>query len=323
MPATRETKSQENAAASLGARLHAAREALGLSVHKAAQDMHVSDDIIEALERNDFTHLGAPIFVRGHLRNYARLLGLPENEILEAEHAADKLSPPPLVTQTPIGGHAFAQRYAMPVFSLLIAALLLALGIVWWLYRPVPQNQTSPAVQTPGTTQQAVTQSPTATSSPLSEAVPAPHTGNLHTPGKKPLESLRQEPVPAVLKPVRRAAAAVEVPPAKRSQAHLATTHGTAATPSKLLVYAQFNLSQPSWIEVYDASGKRLYYSLAPAGDKFEVSGAAPLQVFLGNAPGVSVELNGAAFNFAPFIHSDNTAHFNLGAAAGSKAPAG
>ena len=43
---------------SLGATLRNAREARGLSVHKAAQDMHVSDDIIEALEQNDFASLG-------------------------------------------------------------------------------------------------------------------------------------------------------------------------------------------------------------------------------------------------------------------------
>ena len=93
--------------------------------------------------------------------------------------------------------------------------------------------------------------------------------------------------------------------------------------PQEQLVYAQFALSQPSWVEVYDASGKRLYYNLAPAGDKFEISGAEPLQVFLGNAPGVSVELNGAPFNLAPFIHSDNTARFHLGAAESSIGPAG
>ena len=95
---------------SLGGALRTAREARGLSVHKVAQDMHVSDDVIQALEHDDFAHLGAPIFVRGHLRNYARLLGLPEAEVLAVEHDADKLAPPPLITLQPDGGRAFGDR---------------------------------------------------------------------------------------------------------------------------------------------------------------------------------------------------------------------
>ena len=37
-----------------------------------------------ALERDDFAALGAPVFVKGHLRRYAALLGLAEDEILGA-----------------------------------------------------------------------------------------------------------------------------------------------------------------------------------------------------------------------------------------------
>ena len=78
--------------------------------------------------------------------------------------------------------------------------------------------------------------------------------------------------------------------------------------------HVRFTLSAASWIEVYDAAGKRLYYDLAPAGESVDVSGSGPLQVFLGNAPGVNIELDGAAFNLTPFVRVDNTARFKLGA---------
>ncbi|HEV2322206.1 MAG TPA: DUF4115 domain-containing protein, partial [Gammaproteobacteria bacterium] len=68
----------------------------------------------------------------------------------------------------------------------------------------------------------------------------------------------------------------------------------------------------------YDAAGKRLYYDLAPAGGSLDLSGAGPLQVFLGNAPGVSVELNGAPFDIKPYSRADNTARFKLGAPGGA-----
>jgi len=48
------------------------------------------------------------------------------------------------------------------------------------------------------------------------------------------------------------------------------------------------------------------------------------LQVFLGNAPGVSIEYNGAAFNQAPFIQpNSNTARFTLGGSPGGGKPSG
>jgi cytoskeleton protein RodZ len=78
----------------------------------------------------------------------------------------------------------------------------------------------------------------------------------------------------------------------------------------------KFTLGAASWVEVYDNNGKRLYYDLAPAGDNLELSGAGPLQVFLGNAPGVSIELEGQPFDLKPFLRSDNTARFKLGSTA-------
>ncbi len=320
MRETRETKSSNKEAESLGARLRAAREAHGLSVHKLAQDMHVSDDVIEALEADDFARLGAPIFVRGHLRNYARLLDLPENEILAAEHAADKLAPPALITQAP-GSHAFAKRYAMPAFSLLIVALLVLLGVVWWLHRPVAPPPAASTSQEASATQNVITQPPVATTMPLSAA------HGMYTTGTEKgavIPSEPRHPAPAVAAPVQKAdvnAAAQHPEPHTREPA--AATPAATLAPSSQLVYAQFELSQPSWIEVYDASGKRLYYALSPAGDKFKVSGAGPLQVYLGNAPGVSIQMNGAPFDLGPFTRTDNTARFHLGPATGNSSPSG
>jgi len=307
---------------SLGATLRNAREARGLSVHKAAQDMHVSDDIIEALEQNDFASLGAPIYVRGHLRNYARLLGLPEDEILAAEHTADKLAPPPLITQQPGGAHAFGLRFAMPVFSVIVITLLLVLGVVWWQHRPPEPSTVALAVHDTGTTQNSIVAVPASSSQQTALSESGGGSG-IGIPAEKsqerPQHALASPPSMRIkLNPATKPAAV----PAERDN-HVQTSSTTTANvlPSQLTL-AQFTLSQPSWVEVYDVSGKRLYYDLAPAGDTLNVSGAGPLQVFLGNAPGVSIEMNGAPFNLAPFTHPDNTARFRLGGTAGKSGPA-
>ncbi len=55
------------------------------------------------------------------------------------------------------------------------------------------------------------------------------------------------------------------------------------------------NLTNDSWVEVYDARGERLFYDVASAGSVQSVSGRGPLRVVLGNAAGVTVEVDGRA----------------------------
>ncbi len=59
-----------------GAALAAAREALNLSVAEVARQLKLSVSQIEALEAGAYEKLPGPVFVRGFIRNYARLLRL-------------------------------------------------------------------------------------------------------------------------------------------------------------------------------------------------------------------------------------------------------
>lgn len=76
----------------LGERLRSTRKARALTLEQVAQDLHLDEAVLLALEEERFESLGAPIFVRGHLRNYARVLGLPEDVVLRAYRAADPAS---------------------------------------------------------------------------------------------------------------------------------------------------------------------------------------------------------------------------------------
>ncbi|MGA9854708.1 MAG: RodZ domain-containing protein [Gammaproteobacteria bacterium] len=307
----------------LGAALRSAREARGLSVHKAALDMHVSDDIIEALEHEDFASLGAPIFVRGHLRNYARLLGLPEDQILAAEHTADKLTAPPLIPLQPGGAHGFGRRFAMPVFSLIVIALLLVLGVVWWQHRPSEQTEMVQAEPVVNSATKPVVTAPQATS--IHSITPgSTDVSRLEIPAEKSKQRQQRELISAPMAVLKQntGVKSTTIPAARTNHVQISSATTTGVPPT-LLTHAQFTLTQPSWVEVYDVTGKRLYYDLAPAGDTLNVSGVGPLQVFLGNAPGVSIEMNGAPFNLVPFTHPDNTARFRLGETAGNSGPAG
>jgi len=63
-----------------GERLQAARISAGYTVDDIASKMHLSNAILTSLEENDFDEITAPIFVKGYLRAYAKIVNLDEND---------------------------------------------------------------------------------------------------------------------------------------------------------------------------------------------------------------------------------------------------
>lgn len=88
----------------VGERLRKAREAAGYSLADVSTRSRMPIRVLEKLESGDWESLGAPVFVRGHVRSYARVLGLT----LE-----DQSLPSPLTTsQIPsLVSHSHVPRY--------------------------------------------------------------------------------------------------------------------------------------------------------------------------------------------------------------------
>lgn len=84
-----------------GARLRRQRELAGLTEQQVAERLNLDTVVVLALEADDYAALGAPVFVRGHFRRYATLLGLPCEEILGAyDRSRARLAPPTLVPKS-------------------------------------------------------------------------------------------------------------------------------------------------------------------------------------------------------------------------------
>lgn len=78
------THDQSGAMTGCGQRLRAAREAAGLSLQDVAEKLKMPVRVVNSLEQEDFSRLGAPVFIRGQLRSYARLLGLGTDPLIQA-----------------------------------------------------------------------------------------------------------------------------------------------------------------------------------------------------------------------------------------------
>lgn len=118
------------AARGIGEKLRQARIRAGLTPAEAAQRLKSPTRVIEALEREDWARIGAPVFVRGHLRSYARLLALPEDTI-----AASVAVPAPQVSElVPRTYTPWAQRAAEAVARRLVYVVITAsIAVPIWL----------------------------------------------------------------------------------------------------------------------------------------------------------------------------------------------
>ena len=117
-----------------GARLRRAREAAGLTEADVAARLKMPLSVVKSLEEENWDRLGAPVFVRGQLRSYSRLLGLATAPV----HAASGVAPvePPVLTPRTFTppmqrlAEQLARRFVYIVLTALIAVP------VWLATRP-------------------------------------------------------------------------------------------------------------------------------------------------------------------------------------------
>jgi len=122
----------KDTALGLGERLRSARKARALTLEQAASSIRLEASVLRALEDERYEVLGAAVFVRGHLKAYAKLLGLSEETVMTAYRAADpNADAPPKVTRvlekpltTTPGPVAIAAAVALAIVAMLLLYLL-------------------------------------------------------------------------------------------------------------------------------------------------------------------------------------------------------
>ncbi|MEO7744453.1 MAG: helix-turn-helix transcriptional regulator, partial [Usitatibacter sp.] len=133
------------AARPLGRILADEREKQGLARAAVAQSLHMSAYQVEALENGDYERLPKGTFLRGFVRNYAKLLNLDAAALLSHLADAAPRSPAPgiIVPSQNIRFDPLGERLSNPYVkaaAFAVVALGLAFAaIYWWLFiRPAP-----------------------------------------------------------------------------------------------------------------------------------------------------------------------------------------
>jgi cytoskeleton protein RodZ len=274
------------APASAGTLLRTAREAAGMSIDAVAQQLKLAPRQVKALEDGDFTLLPGRTFVRGFIRNYARLLRLDPDAVLGAlpgAAAAPALDAPALHATAPTMGelpttepsrHGWT-RWAIP---LTLVAIIGATAAWEWMH---PAND-SPrgAAKEPAT----------------ASVRPAP--GNPEVIGT-PLPNPVVAAAPSGPAPAPEKASAAQTTAAPAAAESRPPGEGTIAPPATAEAPLVLSFRDYSWTEVRDRSGRVLLSGMNSGGTTQSVSGSPPLDLVIGNASDVTLTWKGKRMDLA------------------------
>jgi cytoskeleton protein RodZ len=297
------TPEMEAPPVSPGAQLAAAREARGLSVADIAQQLKLSPSQVEALETDDYRRLPSPVFVRGFIRNYARLVKLDAATLLahmeqELPRAAPVSPAMSYSTEIPFPtARGFGwQKYA-------IAAIVIAIPLV--IFEFYSDDGQPPAVssnQLEVPAPKIVAETPLAETAPVPPLAPTVAPAPLSVPAAAVQVTAVSVPPPATSAPSKEMAPvstlpkpvtkAVDQPPAK-----VATARGEQVV--------RLRFSRESWVEIRDRDGRKIFSQLNSRGTEQVVSGVPPLSIIIGNANGVQLIHNEQPVDLGPHTKVD------------------
>lgn len=314
-----------------GALLRASREARGLSLAQAADQLKLKQAIIDALESDDYQRLPSILFARGYLRSYARLLGLPVTEVIETFERLGLIEARPALPKGAILTNKQRSEHLLLRWGSVAVVVVLGVLLVAWFqdestssllsrlgingspgsaaltpaqvelpaHPPVAEanSESTPAfVPPPVVPEPAPKKPPLAEPSPEVVMAPDPTPPIVASTPSTPMVAEPPEPAPAVVSRPDPAISSMPEPMADPVAAALPAvvtpvTRSDAADSGGDRLVLE--LLGDSWAEVTDVNGERLVYQLLKAGTVREVTGQGPFAIFLGNAPGVELRFNG------------------------------
>jgi len=309
-----------------GQRLKAAREAQNLDRNEIARWLKLDEKFIAAIEEDDEEHLPEPVFIAGYIRSYAKLVDLPSDQLVKQFNKTHQIPPPKIAKPPePVRGRMSKVAESLPKrFS--VAAHSHSTKVKWFIMTSlgvfvvgvislaaILLKDRGPEI-TAMSEPQNISTLPlplTAESAPAAQAdIPPVATvgdrqGTAATSDKeKEVPKRITIPLPLNKQPLDKKERSDPGVVSVLAEEQLAT--------SQRVENIAVHFSADSWVDIRDATGKRLLRSLGVAGATKEVQGVAPFQVLIGYGPGVELTYNGEPYDFSTHQGKQEVARFTL-----------
>lgn len=319
----------------VGRRLAAAREQRGLDQAAAARLSGLSAEVVRGLEAEDWAALGAPVYVRGWLARYCRVLDVEASSALAEYRQAVPAEPPPLRLRGEAPSSAPRGHHSLRPFAYLLSFALLGY-VGWQAFEKLSTDltvsgnaglaQPTGVARAPGglTRSEPARPAPVTASAPETTPAPAPAAAPAAvnpvaaTPGHAAAPAPSMNPVaPATASPALAATTATPPLPVANVPSPAAGAV-PAPAPAGPVVPAESRIelqaSADSWAEVRDAGGKLLFQGTLRPGSPQSITGRPPFRMKLGHAQHVTIRLDDSLVDSGVYVPKrGSVARFTLG----------
>jgi len=326
------TSQQEKSTPSPGALLKERREALGLSQQEIASKLFLKAFQINDLENDVIDEKSSVTFTKGYVRNYAKQLGLPSDEVIEAfEHyhnqsevpSSDKLQS----FSKRVAKQTHDDRWMMVTYIIL---LIIIGGVVLWWYQQPGDDTATDASLIESVKEEAIAKarSPEPKSSISDDEI---STGNVSMSGENSTRTA-QDTSSASSSALSNSpsnltsrdgldSGAISAPPSEINDSNNLTALVSSMTEDEDVdlnvneaaapISMTFTFSEDCWVNIADATGEVIATGVKQQGRVMDIQGVPPVAVTLGAPDNVRISVNGELADITSF-QNGKIARFTL-----------
>lgn len=326
-----EATQESNAAQTTGERLRLAREQLGLSQQIVAERLCLKVSTVRDIEENNSPAELASTFLRGYIRSYARLVRIPEEELL-----------PMMAKQTPIRDSKVEamQSYSLGKrrkkrdgwlmsFTWLILFIVLGLTGAWWWQNHKAQQAEIITMDDQSSSELSATngehivalhsEDTTSQSSETAEPVQPEATTSSHeatlTAAANSTAGSAQPQSDAVISQSQTSTNSLQSAAGSVvAQASLPTAEANVVTTSASADTLHMTFSNDCWLEVADAAGKKLFSGLKRKGETLDLTGHPSYKLKIGAPAAVQIQFQDKPVDLSRFIRTNQVARLTVSA---------
>ncbi|HAU4329774.1 cytoskeleton protein RodZ [Citrobacter freundii] len=323
-----EATHDKNEALTTGVRLRNAREQLGFSQQAVAERLCLKVSTVRDIEEDKAPADLASTFLRGYIRSYARLVHIPEEELLPG---LEKQAPIRPAKVAPMQSFSLGKRRKkrdgwLMTFTWLVLFVVVGLTGAWWWQNHKAQQEeiTTMADQSsaelnagkdnaqsvPLDTSAAASQdnTPAQEESAVAGSAQTPDAATTPAPATDASQNAVVAPSQANVD------TATTAPAAPDTAAPLPTDQAGVTTPAADANALVMNFTADCWLEVTDATGKKLFSGMQRKDGNLNLTGQAPYKLKIGAPAAVQIQYQGKPVDLSRFIRTNQVARLTVNA---------
>ena len=313
------TSQQEKSTPSPGTLLKERREALGLSQQEIASKLFLKTFQINDLENDVIDEKSSVTFTKGYVRNYAKQLGLPSDEVIEAfEHYHNQSEVPSSDKLQSFSKRVAKQTHDDRWMMVTYIILLIIIGgvVLWWYQQPGDDTATdSSLIESVKEEAIAKARSPEPESSISDDET---STGAVSMSGDNstriaqdtssaPSSALSNSPSNLTSRDGLDSNNLTALVSSMTEDEDVDLNVNEAAAPISMT----FTFSEDCWVNIADATGEVIATGVKQQGRVMDIQGIPPVAVTLGAPDNVRISVNGELADITSF-QNGKIARFTL-----------